>query len=351
MQLAVAIALYVADLESAAQIAIVITLLERVLIAIEHQAPNIALVDLKEVVCALEGMHIRCCQIYCAYEGRLFESTLSPNMASFNCYCTCPFASPNMQIGLATHLVRCCKERLIGTAIGSIANVSSMVWLPIYGYFHGDHWLRQIASQVTLTFRGNENTEDGLAPFYWILVLPSGMIASLVQGLRTDISTLPMGQANPCMTLSTALAKALHWVRQGHIDANAELSALVWRPTIASTSAELKTETGRGGQAYWRNVSYIGATYCGIATADGHGLWGLTNAEIENCFSINLRLTARQCSTAFLHDCYSGTASSGLHRHLVFPIALSTVEQLSTIGTNGEEEAIGHHIAPASAFC
>ncbi|OLP76651.1 hypothetical protein AK812_SmicGene43387 [Symbiodinium microadriaticum] len=256
VQLAVAIAVHIGDLESAAQIAIVITLLERVLIAIEHQAPNIPLVVM---------------------------------------------------------------QRLIGAAINSIVNVSTLVWLPIYGYFHGDHWLRQITSQVTLTFRGNETTEDGLVPFYWILVLPTQLISSLVQGLRTDISTLPMGQANPCMTLFTALAKARHWVRR---------------------------------TSHWHNVSYIGASYCGVATADDDGLWGLTDAEIENSFSINLGLTARQCSIAFLHDCYSGFASSGVHRHLVFPIALSAVEKvppLSTIGATGEEEAIGHSIAPASS--
>ena len=195
VQLAVAIAVHIGDLESAAQIAIVITLLERVLIAIEHQAPNIPLVVM---------------------------------------------------------------QRLIGAAINSIVNVSTLVWLPIYGYFHGDHWLRQITSQVTLTFRGNETTEDGLVPFYWILVLPTQLISSLVQGLRTDISTLPMGQANPCMTLFTALAKARHWVRQGHIEPSAELSALVWRPTIASTSAALKTESGRGGQAIGTTFHTLG---------------------------------------------------------------------------------------------
>ena len=149
-------------------------------------------------------------------------------------------------------------QRLIGAAINSIVNVSTLVWLPIYGYFHGDHWLRQITSQVTLTFRGNETTEDGLVPFYWILVLPTQLISSLVQGLRTDISTLPMGQANPCMTLFTALAKARHWVRQGHIEPSAELSALVWRPTIASTSAALKTESGRGGQAIGTTFHTLG---------------------------------------------------------------------------------------------
>ncbi|CAE7334716.1 unnamed protein product, partial [Symbiodinium sp. CCMP2456] len=127
-----------------------------------------------------------------------------------------------MGIGLAARLAQYCTECVRDIGIGHIANVSSLVWLPVYGYINGSQWLRQIATQVTLTSRGDQASEcTALVPFYWILVLPTSMIASLVQGLRTDISALPMSQANPCVTLATALAKALHWVRQGHIDANA----------------------------------------------------------------------------------------------------------------------------------
>ena len=266
VQLSVAIALFISDLESAAQIALVVQLIERALVEVGHQAPSIALVDLKQIACSLEGLHVQCSMVYCTYAGTLVESALPPSMLAFNCYCTCQFASPSMPVGLATHLVRYVKERLVGATIGSLVNIAALVQTT---GFRGDHWLQQIATQVTLTYRGNENVDDGLVPFYWVLVLPSATIASLTQGLPTDFSALPLGQANPCQTLSTALAKALHWVRQGHIiDSAAELSALIWRPTIEATSSVLKTESGRGGQAHWRNVSYIGASYCGIITAD-----------------------------------------------------------------------------------
>ena len=81
-----------------------------------------------------------------------------------------------MQIGAATHLVRYCKQQLIGSAINSIVNVATLVQT---NGFRGDHWLRMIAMQVTLTFRGNETIEDDLVPFYWVLVLPTQMVASL----------------------------------------------------------------------------------------------------------------------------------------------------------------------------
>ena len=111
----------------------------------------------------------------------------------------------------------------MSAAVGSIVNISALVQNT---WFRGEHWLQQIASQVTLTYKGHCNFEEGIVPFYWVLVLPSATIASLTQGLATDFSWLPLAQANPCLTLATALAKALHWYRQGHIEASAELSAL-----------------------------------------------------------------------------------------------------------------------------
>ena len=73
--------------------------------------------------------------------------------------------------------------------------------------------------------------------------------------------------------------------------------------------------------------------------------------ELENCFSVNLRLSAKQCSTGYLQDCHSYYAGSRVHRHLVFPLALAGIEkvpQLTTIGDRNEEEEIGQHIAPVA---
>ncbi|OLQ01998.1 hypothetical protein AK812_SmicGene15223 [Symbiodinium microadriaticum] len=220
VQLSVAIALFISDLESAAQIALVVQLIERALVEVGHQAPSIALVDLKQIACSLEGLHVQCSMVYCTYAGTLVESALPPSMLAFNCYCTCQFASPSMPVGLATHLVRYVKERLVGATIGSLVNIAALVQTT---GFRGDHWLQQIATQVTLTYRGHI------------------------------------------------------------IDSAAELSALIWRPTI--------------------------------------------------------------------EDCYTGFAASGVHRHLIFRLALAGVEkvpQLSTIGDHNEEEEIGQSIVPAA---
>ncbi|CAE7918988.1 FCPC [Symbiodinium necroappetens] len=299
------------------QVARVIQLIERVLVEVGHQAPSIALGHLRQIASTLEGLHLQCSMVHCTYSGALMDSTLPPTMLAFNCFATCQFASPGMPAGLATYLIRYVKERLVSATIGSIVNMSALVQNT---WFRGEHWLQQIASQVTLTYKGHCNFEDGIA--------------------------------NPCQTLATALAKALHWYRQGHIEASAELSALFWRPTIEATSSELKTQSGRGGQANWHNTSYIGSSYCGIISAGPDGLHTFSNVELENCFSVNLRLSAKQCSIGYLQDCYSCYAGSGVHRHLIFPLALAGVEkvpQLATIGDRNEEEEIGQHIAPVAS--
>ena len=347
LQLSVAIALFIADLDSSMQIALVVQLIESILAEIGYQAQGIALGQLKQIASSLEGLRLQCSMVYCTFSGALMESTLPPTMLAFNCFATCNFASPGMPSGLASHLIRYVKERLVTATVGSIVNISALVQNT---WFRGEHWLQQIASQVTLTHMGHCNFEEGIVPLYFVLVLPMATIGSITQGLATDFSWLPLAQANPCQTLATALAKALHWYRQGHIEASAELSALFYRPTIEATSSELKMQSGRGGQANWHNTSYIGSSYCGIISAGPDGLHTFSNVDLENSFSVNLRLSAKQCSTGFL-DCHSYCAGSGVHRHLIFPLALAGIEkvpQLATIEDRNEEEEIGQRIVPAA---
>ena len=72
-------------------------------------------------------------------------------------------------------------------------------------------------------------------------------IESLTRGIAANIGFLPQFQANPCCTLATAIAKTCHWLRQGHIEANAPLGVMYWRPCTASARSGLKVPSGKGG--------------------------------------------------------------------------------------------------------
>ncbi|CAE7844911.1 unnamed protein product, partial [Symbiodinium sp. KB8] len=56
LQLSVAIALFISDLDSSMQIALVIQLIESILVEVGHQAPSIALGHLKRIASSLEGL-------------------------------------------------------------------------------------------------------------------------------------------------------------------------------------------------------------------------------------------------------------------------------------------------------
>ena len=119
LQLSVAIALFISDLDSSMQIALVIQLIESILVEVGHQAPSIALGHLKRIASSLEGLHLQCSMVYCTYSGALMDSTLHPTMLAFNCFATCQFASPGMPAGLATHLIRYAQ---LGLPSGAVRN-------------------------------------------------------------------------------------------------------------------------------------------------------------------------------------------------------------------------------------
>ena len=112
-----------------------------------------------------------------------------------------------------------------------------------------------------------------------------------------------------------------------------------------------KSPRAKGGQEHWHNCAYVASSYCGVVTGGEEGDWQLTAAEVDWSFSFDLGVNARQLANAYLADCYSGTAHGAVHRHLVFPIALSHVQgvpALSTLDHNDAEEPIARHIEPVS---
>ena len=351
-QLCIALSLYIGDITSSMQIGVVLTLLERTIATIANTVGTLPLDCITEVLQGLEGQYIRYCQLYCAFEGALHYSPLSPNALAFNSFVTCDFATASMGIGVAALIAKQMRIALNGIDVGSLANFSRLVWIsPVIGSFTGDAWLKQIVSSLTLTSKGTQESEHELCDFYWVTVLPLSTIESLTRGIAANIGYLPQFQANPCCTMATAIAKACHWLRQGHIEANAPLGVMYWRPCTASARSGLKVPSGKGGQEHWHNCAYVASSYCGVVTGGEEGDWQLTAAEVDWSFSFDLGVNARQLANAYLADCYSGTAHWAVHRHLVFPTALSHVQgvpALFTLDHNDAEEPIARHIEPAS---
>ena len=246
-----------------------------------------------------------------------------------------------MGIGEAALIAKQMRIALNGIDVGSLANCSRLVWIsPLICSFTGDAWLKQIVSSLILTSKGTQDSEHELTDFYWVTVLPLTVIANLVQGMQASIAFLPQFQVNPCCTLATAVSKTCHWLRQGHIDPLAPLGVMYWRPCIASARSGLKVPSGKGGQEHWHNCAYVASSYCGVVTGGEDGT-----------FSFDLGVNARQLANAYLVDCYSGTAYWAVHRHLIFPVALSHVQgvpSLSTLDNNDAEEPIARHIEPAT---
>ena len=351
-QLCIALSLYIGDIVSTMQIGVVLTLLERTIASIASSATTLPLDCVIEVLQGLEGQYIRYCQLYCAFEGELHYSPLSPNALAFNNFVKCDFATASMEIGVAALIARQMRIALNGIDVGSLANFSRLVWIsPVIGSFTGDAWLKQIVSSLTLSSKGLQNSEHELTDFYWVTVLPMTVIENLVSGTAASIAFLPQFQVNPCSTLATAVSKTCHWLRRGHIDPLTPLGAMYWRPCIASARSGLKVPSGKGGQEHWHNCAYVASSYCGVITGGEDGNWQLTAAEVDWSFSFDLGVNARQLANAYLADCYSGTAHWAMHKHLVFPVALSHIQgvpALCTINHNDEEEPIAPHIEAAS---
>ena len=259
-QLGLAIALFLADIESSNDVALLLAMLEQAIVSIAATGLALALSHLRDIASALESYHCRACRIYCIYEGALWQGTLPCTLAAFNIYCTSNWAHSEMPIGTSTYIVDCFVETLQGFLVGSIVSATPLVVIPILGGVDGDAWIRETAYNCRLAYKGARDIGNSIAPYYWVLVLPDRWIDSLTQAIALDVSMFPMHQLNPCLTLQTALSKCLHWCRQGVIEGET-LSALFWKPDAARCIGNMKSRCGTGGQLQWHNCSYISATY------------------------------------------------------------------------------------------
>ena len=72
---------------------------------------------------------------------------------------------------------------------------------PFWGGCDGDSWIREVACNCRLAYKGARDIGNSAAAFYWVLVLPDSWIDSLTQALPLDVTMFPMHQLNPCFTL------------------------------------------------------------------------------------------------------------------------------------------------------
>ena len=338
--LGLAIALFLADIESSNDVSLLLTMLEQASVSIAATGRASALNQLREIASALENYHCRACRIYCIYEGGLWQSALPCTLTAFNIYCTSNWAHSDMPIGTSTYIVDCFVEALQTVLVGAIVSATSLVFLPTSGTIDGDLWVREIAYNCRLVYKGARDIGDSIAPYYWVLVLPDRFIDALIQGDALDVSMFPMHQLNPCLTLQTSLSKCLHWCRRGVMAEQETLSVLFWKPETTRTIGHMKSRSGTGGQLQWHSCSYISATYCGIITGED-GVVRLSAQELANAFALRLQITLRQAIGGVLQDSFqTGRSTIGVHRHLRMPLSfcdIAGVPPLSLLNSHGTE--------------
>ena len=196
--LGLAIALFLADIESSNDVSLLLTVLEQAIISIANTGRALALGQLREIAGALENYHCRACRIYCIYEGGLWQSALPCTLSAYNIFCTSNWAHSDMPLGMCVHIVDAFVEGLQTVLVGAIVSATSLVYLPTWGAIDGDLFIREIAYNCQLIFKGTRQIGGGIASFYWVLLLPDRFIDALVQGEALDVS---MFSAAPTQSL------------------------------------------------------------------------------------------------------------------------------------------------------
>ena len=128
--LGLAIALFLASIESSNDVSLLLTVLEQTITTIANTGRALALGQLREIAGALENFHCRACRTYAIYEGSLWQSALACTLTAYNVYCTSNWAHPDMPLGMCVHIVDAFVEGLQTVLIGATVSATSLVYLP-----------------------------------------------------------------------------------------------------------------------------------------------------------------------------------------------------------------------------
>ncbi|CAE7557105.1 unnamed protein product, partial [Symbiodinium microadriaticum] len=152
--LGLAIALFLADIESSNDVSLLLTVLEQAIISIANTGRALALGQLREIAGALENHHCRAC--------------LPCTLSSYNIFCRSNWAHSDMPLGMCVHIVDAFVEGLQTVLISAIVSATSLVYLPTWGAIDGDLFIREIAYNCQLIFKGTRQIGGGIASFYWV---------------------------------------------------------------------------------------------------------------------------------------------------------------------------------------
>ena len=152
--LGLAIALFLADIKFSTDVSLLLTILEQAIVSIAATGQAFALNQHVKLPVYWRNYHCRACRIYCIYEGGLWQSALPCTLTAFNIYCTSNWAHSNMPIGTNTYIVECFVEVLETVLVGAIVSATSLVCLPTWKTIDGDLWVRKIAYNCRLVYKG-----------------------------------------------------------------------------------------------------------------------------------------------------------------------------------------------------
>ena len=122
------------------------------------------------------------------------------------------------------------------------------------------------------------------------------------------------------------LLKLCHWMHQGVIGWNQETVGLIqYHPSIESLNAQLKCESGRGGQLHFHNIGNVGSSWITIDNrALESGLFQLSVEELATAIYWDLPIQLDQLFGLIHCHCYQTSLPSTLvNRHMLIPVSLA----------------------------
>ena len=163
--LGLAIALFLGEAESSNDVALLLTVLEQAITTIANTGRTLALGQLREIAGALENFHCRACRCYCIFESSIWQSTLACTLTAYNVYCSSPWPIQDMPLGVCVHVIDIFMEGLQAVLIGATVSATSLVHLPTWGTIDGDLFIREIAFNCQLVYKGTGQVGGGIASF------------------------------------------------------------------------------------------------------------------------------------------------------------------------------------------
>ena len=131
-------------------------------------------------------------------------------------------------------------------------------------------------------------------------------------------------------------------MHQGVIGWNQETVGLIqYHPSIESLNAQLKCESGRGGQLHFHNIGNVGSSWITIDNrALESGLFQLSVEELATAIYWDLPIQLDQLFGLIHCHCYQTSLPSTLvNRHMLIPVSLAELFpcEASALNDNCEE--------------